>query len=938
MERVKDGVIPPIIVDPNSIASNFEVVMDGTEPSAIGASGNIQSLEDTIVLGSFPPLPTQATTPAGNAPSKSSYANVTGKPSGKKLNIRTLFTPGGNGIDVVVPVESIRAISDRFANAAYGFFLGKRVAYPVVANYVRNTWGKYGLVRSMFSSSTRLFSFQFSSMEGLDTMLENGPWFIRNNPLILKKWHPDENLLKEDVSTGEKKAAKNPSQTSRGVPVGPKLGFKPQKEYRPVSKMPIASSSGNKKKGVEPTIAVSNSNPFEVLNSVDNDVEFCTNANLFEELLTSEQAIHVDDVGNPLKKVEFLDDYDSENEVASVDNDIARSLASERVGFGTQSLMKQLTMHHFVPFNQSSINVLEQDYKNILKGVEAPRNSLELEEQQQQDDVKEVASSSSSSLSSSKLKHETSFNIPNNGIQIKTKRSRLMDNDVSSECSSSSPSTKTPSLVARLMGLDLLPENSSLRTSLSSPRPSSSSSYATPLNPLSKLSSHKNNVRSLPTTPRASTGARSSTTEVDYHHRFSLQVNNKENKRRYDHESKSEYAKQYVQQLKENISRRVGADITNTTTKREQRRDECLVVLKPKRPSTLSSTATIDKSRNLDKGHGRGKENEPVQFSSSPRHRLLEIKNNFTKPISNSPKCSSPLSSSTTKSPPLMKQETQVLKQEAQVLKPMKVPKCNKIANEKYDLRLKKMNQQEEHFMKKCNNNKKKSTPLSNHLVNVNVNTTTKFISFKKDMASSSSTTLPQKHVTQESNANVNGIVVAATTTNSGSLFDHFEYISRILSRTGISKNTLISITHWYSPSHPLQPSMFDDVEQQFHLTADVANRKLVFDVTNELLVEILKPYISFKPWAISSQHDTRKMNGSELTRKLSDKIASFPSKDCRVLEDIDGLIEGDMSRMTRVIAMTAFEEEAEEIVAELERDVVDTLVGEMAGIIWHVG
>ncbi|GKD45870.1 ARID DNA-binding domain-containing protein, partial [Tanacetum coccineum] len=50
-------------------------------------------------------------------------------------------------------------------------------------------------------SSTGLFSFQFSSMDGLDAMLENGPWFIRNNPLILKKWHPDENLLKEDVST-----------------------------------------------------------------------------------------------------------------------------------------------------------------------------------------------------------------------------------------------------------------------------------------------------------------------------------------------------------------------------------------------------------------------------------------------------------------------------------------------------------------------------------------------------------------------------------------------------------------------------------------------------------------------------------------------------------------------------------------------------------------
>ncbi|GJS83071.1 hypothetical protein Tco_0749612 [Tanacetum coccineum] len=51
--------------------------------------------------------------------------------------------------------------------------------------------------------------------------------------------------------------------------------------------------------------------------------------------------ILVDDAGNPLRKVEFLGDYDSEDEVASVDNDMARSLASERVGFGTQSLLEQ---------------------------------------------------------------------------------------------------------------------------------------------------------------------------------------------------------------------------------------------------------------------------------------------------------------------------------------------------------------------------------------------------------------------------------------------------------------------------------------------------------------------------------------------------------------------------------------------------------------------
>ncbi|GJW29285.1 putative reverse transcriptase domain-containing protein [Tanacetum coccineum] len=138
-------------------------------------------------------------TPTGNTPCMSSYANDTRVSNRKALNFHTLFTPPGNGVDVVVPMKSIRAISEWFANTAYGFFLGKRVAYPIVANYVKNTWGKYGLVKTMLNSSTRIFFFKFSSIDGLDVMLVYGPWFIHNNPFILKKWNPDVNLLKEDV-------------------------------------------------------------------------------------------------------------------------------------------------------------------------------------------------------------------------------------------------------------------------------------------------------------------------------------------------------------------------------------------------------------------------------------------------------------------------------------------------------------------------------------------------------------------------------------------------------------------------------------------------------------------------------------------------------------------------------------------------------------------
>ncbi|GJZ12656.1 hypothetical protein Tco_0547886 [Tanacetum coccineum] len=229
----------------------------------------ISSVEDTTVLGSFPPLSTPGTTKAGNALGKSSYANVT---------------------------------------------------------------GKYGLVRSMFSSSTGLFSFKFGSMDGLYAMLEN-VWVKLHavpvtafnedglsaivtklgTPLMLDSYTSDmcmqswgreghyicnvrvEHECKpprcvsykvfghiheecpKNTGVGEKKTLKKPSQTSRGVPVGPKMGFKPQKEYRHVPKNPTAISSSNKKKGVVPTIEVSNSNPFEVLNLVDNDMELGTN-------------------------------------------------------------------------------------------------------------------------------------------------------------------------------------------------------------------------------------------------------------------------------------------------------------------------------------------------------------------------------------------------------------------------------------------------------------------------------------------------------------------------------------------------------------------------------------------------------------------------------------------------------------------------------------
>ncbi|GJS97895.1 zinc knuckle CX2CX4HX4C containing protein [Tanacetum coccineum] len=44
-----------------------------------------------------------------------------------------------------------------------------------------------------------MFFFKFNSKDGMNVMIENGSWLIRSVPLILKKWTPGANIIKEDV-------------------------------------------------------------------------------------------------------------------------------------------------------------------------------------------------------------------------------------------------------------------------------------------------------------------------------------------------------------------------------------------------------------------------------------------------------------------------------------------------------------------------------------------------------------------------------------------------------------------------------------------------------------------------------------------------------------------------------------------------------------------
>ncbi|GJZ58246.1 hypothetical protein Tco_0613740 [Tanacetum coccineum] len=328
---------------------------------------------------------------AGNILGMSSYANVTSAPSRKALNFHTLFTPRGNRVDVVVPVESIRAISDEFANTAYGFFLGKRVAYLVVANYVKDTWGKYRLVKLHGVTMT---AFSEDGLSAIATKLVT-PLMLDSYTfdMCIQSWgrcacckvsgHVKEKcpkIIKLDVVKNMKK----PRQTPRGVLVGPKVGFQPTKQvYRQVPKKNNVSTSVDPRTGMWNLVVL----------------------------------------GIPLKRVDSLGDHDSDDQVASVDNYMANFLVSKDAGYGTNSLLEQ--------WNESYGNG-EYDYDpykdDIYAGRDIPNKIQDICDIL---DIKEVVLPRWS-----REKHIDLVNIIGEPLAGVTTRSRIRDSEAASahEC------------------------------------------------------------------------------------------------------------------------------------------------------------------------------------------------------------------------------------------------------------------------------------------------------------------------------------------------------------------------------------------------------------------------------------------------------------------------------------------------------------------------
>ncbi|GKB80621.1 zinc knuckle CX2CX4HX4C containing protein [Tanacetum coccineum] len=133
-----------------------------------------------------------------------SYARAAGASAKDQPKVNSNFCPlvadpVFDGVNISIPHKVVEKVSTRFEHTLYGYFIRKRMAFPVVEYYARNNWAKHGLKRIMMNNKG-FFFFKFDSRAGLKAFLEGGPWLIRKSPIILKKWSMDTRLLKEELT------------------------------------------------------------------------------------------------------------------------------------------------------------------------------------------------------------------------------------------------------------------------------------------------------------------------------------------------------------------------------------------------------------------------------------------------------------------------------------------------------------------------------------------------------------------------------------------------------------------------------------------------------------------------------------------------------------------------------------------------------------------
>ncbi|GJS51427.1 (E)-beta-ocimene synthase, chloroplastic-like protein [Tanacetum coccineum] len=340
----------------------------------------------------------------GTNADSSSYAQKLSLTPFTKVNLRKLDVgfPNDADYDIWLPLASFHEVSDRMRNSLYGYFIGKRLAFHVVEWFVRNNWEKYGLKKVTLVKD--FFFFQFLSNEEVDSVLRDGPWMIRDDCPKAPKWV----VNRVEKGKGGSSRADDEGFTKLTAEVSPKMTLS-------ICKKNVSTSGNLLKKESKTTVSTSSnhivslSNSFDALNddnlvtmeveSVSKDFKSGMNVegksstpivdknNRIEKHLMEGKCVLMGDDGKPLEKVDYSSDHDSDDEVASVDNEMANFLAAKTLGVSygqdIRDHIQSLADNIDIKINYDRVNELEpkvralstMTYKNIVE-IEEKEDSV----------------------------------------------------------------------------------------------------------------------------------------------------------------------------------------------------------------------------------------------------------------------------------------------------------------------------------------------------------------------------------------------------------------------------------------------------------------------------------------------------------------------------------------------------------------------------------
>ena len=68
-----------------------------------------------------------------------------------------------------------------------GYFVGLKMNYNEISGHLRRMWRSYQLAE-IISNECGLLFIKFRSVEGMNFVLENGPWLVDGKPFFVQKW------------------------------------------------------------------------------------------------------------------------------------------------------------------------------------------------------------------------------------------------------------------------------------------------------------------------------------------------------------------------------------------------------------------------------------------------------------------------------------------------------------------------------------------------------------------------------------------------------------------------------------------------------------------------------------------------------------------------------------------------------------------------------